>query len=499
VIAVTLTGRVGAAPARLLHEEVLEPQFRYEVEHLLPAYVAIESTLTLEYRRMGLITRDEAAAICRILDGIEPMSLTADPKANMSDIAFAIERHVNGRLDTQVVRWHVDRSRNDMQACAQLMCGREQLLRIAAELLAFGSEVRRIAGGLTDLPLPGYTDLQAAQVITPGFHLAALSDQVLHALSRLLSTYDGLNRCTLGAGAMAGQELPWDRPGIARLLGFAGVVDHALVSVASRAWVGEITGEFALIGVTLSRFATDLMTWSSSEYGFVDLPDDLSGISSAMPQKKNFPVLERIRGKAGHLTAAHVDLLVGQRNTPYANSVEVSKEATAPLFGACGTLSTVLRLGTAVMAGLRFRPDRMRAACEREYLGGFTLANVLTLDEGVPWRIAQVIAGQYVVAAVERGLSPGETDPDLLRGEAARHGRRLADPGSALREAFDLEPGLWRKQSSGSTNPDSVRALLDRQAAAYRQVADEWFSRRQSVRDGLAKLALGLLESEPGI
>ncbi len=294
-----LTGRIGADPAQLLHEDVLEPQFRYEVEHLLPAYRAIETVLALEYRRMGLITVDEAAAIGRALREIEPSTLAADPAANLSDIAFAIERQIAERVGAPIARWHVDRSRNDLQACAQLMFGRDLLFDIARQLRTFGDQVRRAAGRLTDVPMPGYTHLQPAQVITAGFYLAALSAEVKHALDRLRATYDELNHCSLGAGAMAGQERPWDRPRMARLLGFADVREHALAGVASRAWASEITGELALFGVALSRFVTDLMAWAGGEYGFVDLPDELSGISSAMPQKKNFPVLERIRGEDG--------------------------------------------------------------------------------------------------------------------------------------------------------------------------------------------------------
>lgn len=489
---VTLTGRVAADPARLLHEDVLEPQFRYEIEHLLPAYLAVEAVFAFEYHRMGLITHDEANTITRILHEIEPSTLTADPGVNLSDIAFAIERHVADHIGVPIPRWHVDRSRNDLQACAQLMFGRDLLFGIAEGLLTFGDEVRQTASRYTDTPMPGYTHLQPAQVITPGFYLAALSDQVRHTLDRLGATYDELNHCPLGAGAMAGQELPWDRERMARLLGFAGAREHALVSVASRAWASEITGELALFGVTLSRFVTDLMTWAGGEYGFADLPDELSGISSAMPQKKNFPILERIRGKTGHLVAAHVDLLSGLRNTPYANSVEVSKEATAPLRGACVHLGTTLRLATAVVAGLRFDTGRMRSACEREYLGGFTLANLLTMDSDVPWRTAQVIAGQYIVAAAERGLAPRDYDPDLLRDVAAQHGHRPVDAAAALGEAFDVERNLSRKCSPGSANPAAVRALLDRQAVEYQRAAADWDGRRRGVRERLSALTDGI-------
>jgi argininosuccinate lyase len=235
-----------------------------------------------------------------------------------------------------------------------------------------------------DLPMPGYTHYQPAQVISPGFYLAAMSEQMIVALRRLLGLYDTINACPLGSGAMAGQELAWNRELMGELLGFARSQRHALVSVASREWVLQIGSELSLLSLALSRFVTDLISWGSSEYGFIDLPDSMSGISSAMPQKKNFPVLERIRGKTAHVSAFFVDALLGQRNTSFSNLVEVSKEAGAHLLTSCTTLQSVLRLFSAVIEHLQFEEARMRAACEEAFLGGFSLANYLTLQHAIP-------------------------------------------------------------------------------------------------------------------
>ena len=235
---VRLTGRIGADPARLLHEDVLEPQFLHEIEHLLPAYLAIETVFASEYCRMGLITAAEATAIGRALREIEPSMLIADPSMNMSDIAFAIERQIAERVGVPVARWHIDRSRNDLQASAQLMFGRELLFEIARQLRAFGNEVRQAAGRLTDVPMPGYTHLQPAQVITPGFYLAALSDQVTHApgpVAADLRRHESLP----ARGRRDGRSgTPLGPGGMARLLGFADVRERwRWPAVASRAWV----------------------------------------------------------------------------------------------------------------------------------------------------------------------------------------------------------------------------------------------------------------------
>ncbi|RST08713.1 argininosuccinate lyase [Streptomyces sp. WAC07149] len=496
----SLSGRVTASPAELLHQEVLAPQFRYEAEHLLPSYVAVEKVLALEYARMGLIDAHTATRIGRILDRARTQLPAADPVANMSDIAFALERMVETGLDaTSTTHWHVDRSRNDLQACAQLMFAREQTRAIAGLLLDLGTTTHALAASHTDTVMPGHTHYQAAQVISPGFYLAAVCEHVIHTAHRLLATYDRLDASPLGSGAMAGQELPWDRERMARLLGFATVQPHALTGVASRRAVTEITAELSLFGVTVSRFTTDLLTWGSSEYGFIDLPDDLSGISSAMPQKKNFPVLERIRGKTAHLTAFHTDAVIGQRNTPFSNLVEVSKEAGAHLHACCTTAATVIRLLTAVLDGVRFRPDRMRKACEREFLGGFTLANLLNLREGVPWRKAQVMAGRYVVAAMDAGRAPRDTDPALLTDICAAHGIAPADPAALLADAFDLDHALRNKKSAGSVHPDAVAALLKSHHHELAELRRAWDLREHRCTAALARTdrELGLEARHP--
>jgi argininosuccinate lyase len=492
--AAELSGRIRGGPSDLLHDEVLAPQFRFEVRHLLPHYVAIEKTLAAEYVRMGHLTPGEAHDIAVLLDGVGTDTLSARPDANMSDIAFAIERHVEAGLPRPAVRWHVDRSRNDLQACAQTMFGRGQVAALAAALLDLDAVVLDRAQATCELPMPGYTHFQAAQVITPGFHLAALSEHLLHTQRRLLHAYDGIDACPLGAGAMAGQELPWDRARTARLLGFARPQPNALTAVASRRWSAEATAELSLLGAALSRFTTDLLTWGGSEYGFIELPDELSGISSAMPQKKNYPVLERIRGRTGHLTAFHTDVLLGQRNTPFCNLVEVSKEAGTHVLAAFDSAHGTVRLLTEVMRRLTFRADRMRAVCEREYLGGFSLANALTLTRDVPWRTAQVIAGRYIVRAAEAGAAPHPGEPALLTAAAAEHGLLLTDPAELLADAFDVDRALARLASDGSARPGAVREALGAQRETHEEMRLAWERRAKAVRAGAdeSDRALGL-------
>ncbi|MEU7022171.1 lyase family protein [Streptomyces sp. NPDC046203] len=480
-----LSGRVTEDPSALVRELVLDPQFRYEAEHLLPWYLAIEKALVAEYLRMELIGEREARTLGRLLDGVTPEVVEEKRSQSLSDIALAIERGVTERLTEPVPVWHADRSRNDLQACAQLMSAKRRLQETAGELHRLADAARRLAGRTADVLMPGYTHFQSAQIISAGHYFAALGDRLLRRSRRLLQTYDLIDACPLGAGAMSGQELPWDRDRLAGLLGFDRAEPLALNAVASREWAAEVTAELGLLGGTLSRFCTDLLMWAGSEHGFLDLPDALSGISAAMPQKKNFPILERIRGKTAHLAAFHVDVTLGQRNTPYSNLVEVSKEAGTHVAAAFDTCRDVLRLLTVVLEGLVLREDRLLEACEQEYFGGFALANRLTLRHGVPWRTAQVVAGGYVLAGVRAGRTPKDTAPDVLVALAAEHGHTVEDAAGLLADAFDVRRALPRMRSAGSAAPDEVRAALAVQKREGKGLAAAWERRAAVVRQAL--------------
>ncbi|MFJ8155113.1 argininosuccinate lyase [Streptomyces sp. NPDC094468] len=494
-----LTGRLAAAPDDFIRQEFLEPQFRHEVVNLLRWYVLIEKALLREYRRLGVLSAQQVTRLVKALDGLTPESLTAGAGAALSDIALAMETQVAKALPEPVPAWHVDRSRNDLQACAQLLYGREQVSEIAAVLGELAEVAHERAAHDVTSPMPGYTHLQSAQIITPGFYLSAMVEHVLSVSSRLLGTYDRINFSPLGAGPMAGQELAWDRDWLAQAIGCAGPVPHALAAVASRGWLLDVAADIASAGVGFSRILTDLMAWSSSAYGLVELPDELAGISAAMPQKKNYPLLERLRGRTGHLTAFFVDFATGQRNTPYSNMVEVSKEAglhTSTMFDAIRAVLTGLCL---VVDKLQWRTDRMRAVCEADHFGGFSLANELTLRAGIPWRTAQVIAGRYVSAVLAEGDGrAGISNPAALGSAAREAGHPLEDPGSYLPNSLDVDAQLSAKVSAGSASPASVLALLAEQRERLDALTTEWNARRAVVRDAIAATDTSLRPTAEG-
>jgi argininosuccinate lyase len=474
-----MSGRLSRGPSQHLLEDVLQPQLEFDKKYMLPYYLLVELVLLEEYERLGVLTSEQREELSQLLKNIDSTSLTADPNTNMSDVSLAIEQWVQRRLSAPVPAWHVDRSRNDAQATAHALAAREWFADAADVMISVGEAAHRLAAATTELPMPGYTHLQAAQVITPGFYFSALAQHVLRTLKRWLRTYDDNDLSALGAGSMSGQELAWDRQRMATSLGFTGPIPHALTAVASRSLALEMSAEFSISAVDLSRFVTDLMTWGGNEYGLIELPDELSGISASMPQKKNYPIFERIRGKLAHLNASAVDVAIGQYAAPYSNTVEVSKESTANLHNIVETARTALRLLALVLENLQFRPDRMYEVCRREYLGGFALANSLTIQDGIPWREAQVIVGRYITDAAAAGVAPHPGNPRLLIEIADRRGFHVSDAAQRLGDAFDVRNGIFGKRSSGSTNPTAVTELLTWQADELRVLQRQWSDRRQ--------------------
>jgi argininosuccinate lyase len=221
----------------------------------------------------------------------------------------------------------------------------------------------------------------------------------------------------------------------------------------------------------------------------IDLPDDLVGISSAMPQKRNLPILERIRGKTAHVSAAYVDILLGQRSTPYTNLVEVSKEAGAGLLPMISTTRSILRLLATVFEHLQFREDRMRTACEGEYLGGFALANLLTLRGGIPYRTAQVIAGRFIANMIRREDDLRESGAALLRHICSDHGYEITLSDEVVVDTFDVDRNLHEKRTAGSTSPKAVQEVLCSQEEERMAVWERWNDRRAQVENAFRDVA----------
>jgi argininosuccinate lyase len=314
-----------------------------------------------------------------------------------------------------------------------------------------------------DWPMPGYTHLQRAQPVYLGHHLLAYFWMLERDRARFAFAARAAGSLPLGAGALAGVNFDTDRAMLARELGFERVMPNSIDAVSSRDFVLDYLAAASTCATHLSRLGAELVLWSTSEFGFCELPDSWSSGSSIMPQKKNPDAAELLRAKAprvvGHLAAFH-GVLHGLPLT-YNKDLQEDKEH---LFDAADTLELTLAAATGMIAGVSFDRERLRDAAADELLAATDIADLL-VSLGLPFREAHGIVAGLVRTAVDSGRPLSELTPQ----ELAEHSETLAEHGGEYREVLAQGSWLESKLSEGGTSLARVRE----QIAKARAVLDE--------------------------
>ena len=294
--------------------------------------------------RQGIVPADDARAIEDGLRGIldEIAAGTYVFRVEDEDIHLSVERRLHELIGPAAGRLHTGRSRNDQVALDFRLWTREAILD-----LAFG--LARVIDALIDLAeihaeavVPGYTHLQRAQPILLAHHFLAYVEMLFRDLDRLADAYRRVNVSPLGSGALAGVTYPIDRAYVAEMLGFDGISANSLDAVADRDFVIDVLAASSLVMQHLSRLAEELVLWSSSEFGFIELDDAFATGSSIMPQKKNPDVAELIRGKTGRVFGHLMGMLTVGKGLPLAYNKDLQEDKEG-LFDTVDTVGGRLR------------------------------------------------------------------------------------------------------------------------------------------------------------
>ncbi len=408
----------------------------------------------------GILSKDDAAkitdALGRIRGEIEKGDFAYSRK--LEDIHMNIESRLADLLGPAAGRLHTARSRNDQVAVDFRLYIRATIEaldgQIAALQLALAEKAKIYAGAV----MPGFTHLQSAQPVTLGHHLLAYVEMLGRDRGRFRDARARLNESPLGAAALAGTSFPIDRFATAKALGFDRPTANSLDSVSDRDFVIETLSAAALCAVHLSRFAEEIVLWTTPQFGFLRLSDKFSTGSSIMPQKRNPDAAELVRGKSGRVIGALMGLLIVLKGLPlaYSKDMQEDKEGT---FDALQTLSLCL----AAMKGMvgDFVPDlaRMKAAAGAGYATATDLADYLVRELGLPFREAHHVTGRLVASAAERGIGLEA----LSLAEIKTVEPRLTDKVFAV---LGVENSVASRTSYGGTAPANVaeqaQAWLDR-------------------------------------
>jgi argininosuccinate lyase len=260
-----------------------------------------------------------------------------------------------------------------------------------------------------DVVMPAYTHYQPAVPVTYGHYLAGVAVSLERELDALLDIAFDLQSCPLGAGAVGGTSLPIRPDRTAELLGFNRSVLHSIEAVASRNFVLRLLASMVTWGTTLSRLANDFLLWTTSEFGFLTLPDTLVGSSSMTPQKRNPFLLEHVLGKSASALGAFTMAATAMHGKPFTNSIAVGTESVMFLGEALRNTTEATTLMRLVLMGAKPEQERLLQRAEAGYTTATELANRLMRREGLSFRSAHYQVGSWVRQAIEQGNLPFQT------------------------------------------------------------------------------------------
>src|SRR6478735_658902 len=364
---------------------------------------------------IGVLTEDELSQIEGGLDRVRARMAEHGFAFEESDedIHMAIERLLGDEIGPLAGKLHTGRSRNDQVATDVAMVVQAHSLR-AIELC--GAAMQRLLGLAEthkDWTMPGYTHLQRAQPVYLGHHLLAYFWMLARDVLRFQFALDSASVMPLGSGALAGVNWEIDRDAVAADLGFAHVSHNSIDGSSNRDFVLDYLNAASACAKHLSRLGSEIVTWSSSEFGVCELDKSFSSGSSIMPQKVNPDSAELLRAKSPRVAASYAALLgvMHAAALTYGKDMQEDKE---PLFDAIETVEGCLDATAGMLAGIEFDRTRLEAASGDEMPAATEIADLL-VRAGVPFREAHGIVGGLVRDSVERGMTLSEWAPDELR------------------------------------------------------------------------------------
>ena len=367
---------------------------------LLPYEVAASKAHASALAKAGVLTSEELTATLFALDqiGREGVPKTDDPA--IEDVHHYVETRLVEIAGEVGYKLHTGRSRNEQIATDLRLYVREQIDEVTRLLAEFASAFVKQAEAAGDNAMPAYTHLQRAEPVLVAHWLLAYVEMFLRDMDRLADCRKRLNVCPLGSGAVTGTILPLDRPAIAAQLEFDAPTANSMDATSDRDFAIEFVQALSFVALHLSRWAEEFILFSTTEFGFVKLPEQYSTGSSAMPQKKNPDALELIRGKAGKVYAEATAVFVGVKGLPLAYNKDM-QETQQPVFAAAQQVSSMVRVATGFISTVEFKYDRMQEAASCGFMNAQAAAAHL-VRQGMAFRRAHEFIGKAVRLCVEQ-------------------------------------------------------------------------------------------------
>jgi argininosuccinate lyase len=406
--------------------------------------------------KQGIIAADDAKKIAHGLDTIlsEIEDGTFTFKRALEDIHMNVESRLTDLIGPPAGRLHTARSRNDQVATDFRLWMRDSIDTLDAALAAYQLALVTKALEHADTVMPGFTHLQTAQPVTFGHHLLAYVEMAARDRGRFGDARNRLNEMPLGAAALAGTSFPIDRDMTAKALGFSAPMANSLDAVSDRDFAMETLAAASITSVHLSRFAEEIVMWTSPLTGLVKLSDKFTTGSSIMPQKRNPDAAELVRGKTGRIIGALNGILIVMKGLPlaYAKDMQEDKEG---VMDALSALSLSIAAMTGMVGDLVPDATKMKKAAGEGYATATDLADWLVRSLKIPFRDAHHVTGRIVAKAADEGVPLHRLPLAAMQAIEPRIGDDVFS-------VLSVDKSVKSRVSYGGTAPKNVKAQAKR-------------------------------------
>jgi argininosuccinate lyase len=456
-------------------------------KRIFDADVEVDKAHVVMLKEQGIIKESECSSILAGLEKIQNDGISA-LDTSYEDVHIALEARLIETVGEDIGgRMHSGRSRNDEVAtCIRLTLCRE-LLGLMGEVNGLIGTLVNIAGKHHETIMPGYTHTQHAQPTTLAHNLLAHANAFIRDISRISGAYACTNQNPLGAAAFASTGFPIDRKRTTELLGFDSAIENSMDAVSTRDFMIESMSCFSNIMANLSRMAEELILWSTSEFGFIELDDRYSSTSSIMPQKKNPDIAELMRAKTGTVHGALMSVLTICKALPYSYNRDL-QEATPHLWRAGDTVRGSVRMATGMIETIYIKEDAMNKATNIGFMTATELADVLVMTADIPFRTAHHIVGTIA----KSGQIPTLAILDELSSEIIHE--KLSDRGlseKAIMEALDPIDNVRKRVVPGGPAPCETKrqiVVIMKKLSLIQKDIGVLYEKRDKASDKLEKV-----------
>lgn len=398
----------------------------------------------------GILTENECQSIVQGLQEIQKDFHEGHIQfqASLEDIHLNIEHELITRIGAVGGKLHTGRSRNDQVATDMHLYTKKEVQNLIASIQSFQKTIVHLADEHVDTIMPGYTHLQRAQPISFAHHIMTYFWMLERDKGRFQDALKRIDISPLGAAALSGTTYPIDRHETQQLLGFASLYENSLDAVSDRDYIVETLHAISLTMVHLSRFAEEIIFWSSEEAQFVALSDAFSTGSSIMPQKKNPDMAELIRGKVGRTTGHLMSMLMTLKGLPLAYNKDMQEDKEG-LFDALHTLKGSLRIFEGMLGSMTVNTERLTQTVQKDFSNATELADYLVM-KGIPFREAHEIVGKIVLWSIQNDLY-------LLDVPLEVYQQHHASIEKDIYHYLHPSEAVKRRKSYGSTGQEAVK------------------------------------------